>query len=349
MTSIASENATPEQCFGFLRAHPEYGSKQKADNYAQLAEARARGDLVVNAAPAYIRFELHARCNLRCCWAQRTPTHPALRPRGAANLDLAKRILDEVGSTLYEVILCHWGEPTLNRDLPEFVRLFHDANIHTTFDTNMTLMTAELAGALVDAGLDRISASIDGVSQDAYGQYRIGGKVDAALAGLRDLVEQRQQRMRTNPHIRWQFLVFPHNEHEVGLARQLAHQIGIDTFDAFGGGARQWTPESGFLPPTPPQRPTGLLCSDPWTYLAVDWDGAVHLCCRAFQAQHVMGHMSDATMTALFDNARFQLARRVIRDGVWAEADGPIPCTGCNRIKRFVPAIADLNHVLTLT
>lgn len=346
--TLAEPKVDPAARFPFLHNHPEYSGAAKQGNLERLVAARAAQRLVVDAAPAYVRFEPNAHCNLRCCWAQRQPNHPALRPRGNAAPELAERIVAQLGDCLYQVILCHWGEPTLNRRLPEIVRILHVAGIYTTLDTNMTLMTAELAGRLVDAGLDFISASIDGVSQHCYSQYRVGGSVDKALAGLRHIVAQRRRRGRHNPQLRWQFLVFPHNAHEVDAAERLAADIGVDTFDAFAGGSQRWTRESGFLPPQPPQRPPGLLCDDPWTYLAIDWDGAVHLCCRAFQARHVVGHMGTHTLRAIFDSPRFQLARRVIRDGAWHAADAPTPCTGCNKVKAFAPDIAALNHHLTL-
>ncbi|MFQ5805848.1 MAG: radical SAM/SPASM domain-containing protein [Phycisphaerae bacterium] len=348
MSATALEIAPPESVYSFLRTHPEYGGASKARNYYQLAEARGRGDLLVHAAPVQIRFEPDARCNLRCCWAQRNPKHPGLRPRGGADPDLVRRLIDQIGESLYAVNLHHWGEPTLNPRLPELVRLFHDAGVCTTFHTNLTLMTAELAAALIEAGLDLVSGSIDGVSQPVYGQYRINGNVDRALAGLRHLARQRRGLGRMNPHIRWQFLVFPHNEHEVEPARRLASEIGADVFDAVAGSGLRWTPEEGFKPRQAARRPQGLLCEDPWYGFAVDWDGAVQLCCRAFQARHVMGHMAEDDLRNIFDNERFQVARRVLRDGTWNEGDKPIPCTGCNKVKYFVPGIARLNHRLTL-
>ena len=50
---------------------------------------------------------------------------------------------------------------------------------------------AELAAAIIEAGADRFSASIDGVTQATYGQYRINGDVKKAIAGLGHMVEQR--------------------------------------------------------------------------------------------------------------------------------------------------------------
>lgn len=348
MLATATLYVDPVVHFPFLAEHPEYGSAAKLDNLERLIEARNAGQLTLDACPAFIRLEPSAHCNLRCCWAQRQPKHPALRPRGHAEPDLARRIVDQIGDRLYQVILCHWGEPLLNSRLPELVRIFHEAGIYTTFDTNMTLMTPELAEALVKAGLDRVSASIDGLTQESYAQYRRGGRVEKALDGLRYMVQARRRLGRKNPVIRWQYLVFEHNQHEVAAARELAGEIGVDTFDAFGGSGRSWSSEAGFAPPQTPRRPDGLLCTDPWMYLAVDWDGGVHLCCRAFQARHVVGHMEDDDLESIFNNDGFQLARRVIRDGVWSPEDRTTPCTGCNFVKLHVPAIAALGHRLTV-
>ncbi len=348
MTFPVLTSSAPETVFPFLADHPQYDGQAKRENFHRLEEAREAGRLITGAAPGTIRLEPCAHCNLKCCWAQRDAKHPGLRERGYATPELAERIVEQIGETLYKVILCHWGEPLLNRELPALVRIFHDAGIYTTFDTNMTLMTEELAEQLVDAGLDAISASIDGVAQASYAKYRIGGQVDKTFEGLRMMLDARERRGRTKPRVRWQFLVFPHNEHEVDEAERLAREIGVDVFDVFGAGGRQWSRDQGFLPTPAPQRAEGLLCNDPWSYLAVDWDGGVQACCRAFQAKHLMGHMNDAPLDAIFDNERFQAARRVIRDGVWNTADGAIPCTGCNRVTLHVPEIRELGHTLSL-
>jgi hypothetical protein len=142
--------------------------------------------------------------------------------------------------------------------------------------------------------------------------------------------------------------VFPHNEHEIPAARQLAAELGVDELSLEGASGRVWSESGGLQLPPAPARPGGLLCSDPWKYFAVDWDGAAHLCCRAFQARHVIGDMNDATLREIFDGPRMQAARRIIRDGVWSPADGPLPCTGCIRVRNFVPEIAALGHTLSL-
>ncbi len=348
MLQCPTARPTPSDVMPILRGRPEYESVAKRANFERLADAMEEGALTFDAAPTYIRLEPHASCNLRCCWAQSNPKHPGLRPRGAMSLETGRRIVDELGEVLYQAILCHWGEPTLNRALPQLTRIFHDARIATVMHSNMTLIDPPLAEQLVESGLDEISASIDGLAQEAYAKYRVLGKVDRALSGLRAMLDARRKAGARTPLIAWQFLVFPHNAHEVRRARRLAEELGVDEFRCFGAGGRHYDEASGeLLPRVPPRRPA-LLCPDPWRYLAVDWDGAVHLCCRAFKAEHVMGELRDAPLREIFQNERFQLARRVIRDGYVPAPDEPIACSGCNLVTDHLPAIRALGHKTSL-
>jgi radical SAM protein with 4Fe4S-binding SPASM domain len=231
----------------------------------------------------------------------------------------------------------------LNRRFPEIARVFHEAGVATSVHSNMTLIDQALAEGIVASGLDELSGSIDGVTPESYGQYRLRGDVRRALNGLRAVVRARERAGSRTPLIAWQFLVFEHNEHELETARRMAEDIGADEFRYWGGSGRPWNPATGLGEKVVPPRPE-ILCGDPWLYLAIDWDGAVHLCCRAFKAEHVMGDLREDDIKTIFNNERFQLARRVIRDGYVPGEDQKITCTGCNHVTDYVPEIAALGH-----
>lgn len=345
--AAAPPPATPPEFATLLSRHPEYDSPAKRANYARLVAARDTAALTFDAVPDNLLFEPHASCNLRCCWAQQNPKHPALRPRGAADLATAERIIAELGPYLYHVRLGVWGEPTINRNLPALVRKFHDARIGTWISSNMTLIDENMAEGLVASRLDAITCSIDGLAQETYEKYRVLGKVDRAMNGLLRVIEAKRRLGSRTPHVEWQFLVFEHNQHEVAEARALAERLGVDSFGVWGGSGRSWTPETGLGPREIPPRPA-VLCDDPWRSLWIDWDGAVHLCCRAFKAEHVMGDMREQRLIDIYQNDRFQLARRVIRGAVVPGDDEKITCTACNRVKDYVPEIAALGHTTDL-
>ena len=104
-------------------------------------------------------------------------------------LPLWHRILSEVKGTAFVIQFYFQGEPLLNKDLPLMIREAHDAGLYTIVSTNAQAMTPELAKALVSAGLDRIIISMDGLTQETYEAYRVGGSLDQCKAALRWLQE----------------------------------------------------------------------------------------------------------------------------------------------------------------
>ena len=116
-SAVTEKRTTAADLMPILRRHPEYDTPRKRANFERLLAAQDAGLLAFDAVPMYVRLEPHASCNLRCCWAQRNPRHPALRPRGAAQPDLAKRIVDQIGAELYH------QPPTLAESLEQTLAL----------------------------------------------------------------------------------------------------------------------------------------------------------------------------------------------------------------------------------
>ena len=76
------------------------------------------------------------------------------------------------------------GEPLLNKNLPQLIHTAASANIFTTISTNAQALNSEKARQLVESGLERIIISVDGTNQTVYEQYRKGGKLEKAIAGI---------------------------------------------------------------------------------------------------------------------------------------------------------------------
>ncbi|WP_207301338.1 radical SAM/SPASM domain-containing protein [Marichromatium gracile] len=75
------------------------------------------------------------------------------------------------------------GEPLLNKSLPRMIRLAKDSGrvAHVDLATNAALLTPARGEALVEAGLDRINISLEGMSA---AQYRTHAKVEIDFDGL---------------------------------------------------------------------------------------------------------------------------------------------------------------------
>ena len=96
-----------------------------------------------------------------------------------------------------------------------------ERKIFTLMSTNCTLIRPENQRELVACGLDHLVCAIDGITQESYEKYRVGGKIEDALAGLRMVLEEKRKQ-KSKTYIEWQFLVHGRNAHEVENAREMA-------------------------------------------------------------------------------------------------------------------------------
>lgn len=135
-------------------------------------------------------------------------------------MDLFRQAVDQLAPTAHTLILYFQGEPLLHEHLPEMVRYAHERRLYTMISTNGQLLTAPLARALAEAGLDRIILSIDGLTQTSYETYRVGGSLEKALAGLRHAAEA------GIPERVMQCLCLRSNEHEWEEMRRTYRALG---------------------------------------------------------------------------------------------------------------------------
>lgn len=150
------------------------------------------------------------------------------RQRNLLSRPVFDAVLDELGDTLFFVHLYNWGEPLLNRDLTYFIRELVRQDIAVDTNTNLSLPLGDaLADELIDSGIDRIEASIDGFSQASYGRYRVKGRFELARDNLLRLAAARD-RLGRDTQIVWNFLVFRFNEHEIESARIFCADHGIE-------------------------------------------------------------------------------------------------------------------------
>lgn len=78
--------------------------------------------------------------------------------------------IKEFGKTLPAIVFCGIGEPLLNPRLADMIHYIKSNRLasHVELVTNGVLLTEEKSRALVDAGLDLMSVSIQGVTKEAY-------------------------------------------------------------------------------------------------------------------------------------------------------------------------------------
>jgi len=175
--------------------------------------------------PFFISLEPSAICSLACPQCP-TGTGDVKRSKNFLDLNTFKSIVDETARTTTILSMYHQGEPLLHKFFSDMVKYANSQNIYTLTSTNGQLLTEEVCGSLVEAGLDRIIISLDGTDQESYDKYRVGGDFEKVKSGIRLLSEAR--RPGRKPNIIIQFLVFKHNEGQVAEIKELGKRLGAD-------------------------------------------------------------------------------------------------------------------------
>jgi len=201
-----------------------------------LAEGDAppQRSLDVPPQPARLYVECTAACNISCVQACCAPETGITRTREAGMLDygLFARVMDEAGPSLGRVDFFNYGEAFLHKravEMCEYIKAkFPHIYLYTS--TNGLAFTDASARRLARSGIDEVTFSIDGASQETYARYRRRGRFDLALANLRAMVDEKRKAGLDVPVINWRYILFAWNDsdEEMQRAREMAADIGVD-------------------------------------------------------------------------------------------------------------------------
>jgi len=141
-------------------------------------------------------------------------------------------VIDEAGPSLGRIDFFNYGEAFLHKRAEEMCEYIKTRfpHIYLYTSTNGLAFTQERARRLVHSGIDEVTFSIDGASQETYVQYRQRGDFDRAIANLAAMADEKAQAGRDLPFLNWRYILFRWNDHdeELARARQIARDIAAD-------------------------------------------------------------------------------------------------------------------------
>lgn len=133
--------------------------------------------------PRLIAWEITRSCNLSCQHCRAAAQHGPYE--NELSLDEVKRVLDNVASRYKPIIILTGGEPLLRPDLFEIIAHTVSLGLRPVLATCGTLLTVDLARRLKEAGIKRISVSIDGPDAASHDAFRgVPGAYEGAMRGL---------------------------------------------------------------------------------------------------------------------------------------------------------------------
>ncbi len=293
--------------------------------------------------PRAIRVEASSACQLRC------PACPTGQRRTGANacgtgflkFDDFRRLLNN-NPAIEKIELSNWGEVFLNPDFARILEYAWHRRVKLTIlnGANLNHASDQALEALVRYRLRELVVALDGACNETYQLYRVKGNFERVIANVRRINRLKEEYDSDEPVLIWQFVLFGHNEHEIGQARRMASDLGMQ----FAPKLNAVPDYSPLVDPERALREAGLtgaranrnwqtaICNQLWKSPQINWDGKILGCCHNNWAEFG-GNAFEGSLADSLNGERLVYARKMLRGRAPPRAD--IPCTTCESYRRM--------------
>lgn len=280
--------------------------------------------------PISFAIEPTTSCNLRC------PECPSglrnfTRATGMLDKVLFKQVIDSVYRKTFYLTFYFQGEPYLNPDFLKMVKYASQKKMYVATSTNAHYLDDSNARATVESGLDKLIISMDGVTQESYEQYRIGGDLNKVIEGTKNILKWRKSIRSKTPYIVFQFVVFRHNEKEIAEIKKLGKKIGVDEVKIKSAQIYDYENGNKRIPYnkkysrykiapiskeniygrtySPPSNTEKAGCWKMWNSTVITWDGNVIPCCFDKDANYKFGNLKEDSFDKVWQNKAYRKFR----------------------------------------
>jgi len=239
---------------------------------------------------------------------------------------LFEKIIVQLKNHLHSLTFYFQGEPYLNPDFLSMVAFANKHRIYTITSTNAHYLTEENARRTIESGLDKLTISVDGITQEVYSNYRIGGQLNKVIEGTKEILKQKKFMNSRTPHVVWQFVVFKTNEHQIDAVKKLGKELGVDEVKIKTAQIYDFENSSDLIPEKEQYsryRKTEngqfeirnkLLnqCWRMWQGCVITWDGKIVPCCFDKDAKYQLGNLQSDSFKSVWHSPAYDQFRRSV-------------------------------------
>ena len=272
--------------------------------------------------PLVAMIEPTNRCNLKCPLCH-VGSGKLRRESRNLTLEEFEIILNKLPSTVRVLQLWNQGEPFMNPQFLDMVRMAKDRGFHTITSTNAHFLHRNgTAESVVASGLGELVVSLDGVTPDTYESVRQGGDLSVVLKSMQQLASAKSKSGSTSPQISAQCLLLKQVEPHLNQMRKIATESGADCVVwktaqvSSVSEAREVLPENQKLWRYKIKGNELITrrhwegCVRTWFSTVVLCDGSVVPCCFDKDGDYVMGNLLNQSFPEIWHGDRYREFRR---------------------------------------
>lgn len=276
--------------------------------------------------PLSYSIEPTNHCNLKC------PECPSglgilTRPLGLLKVEDFKQWIDQIKDTGFYIQLFFQGEPYLNKHLSEMIRYAQANKMYVSVSTNGHFINPKNVDEILLNAPDKLIYSVDGLDEESYQNYRVGGTFKQVDEALRLLVKRKKELKKKKPFIEFQFIVMKQNEHQLNEVKAYCKNVGVDKLVFKTMQVSSYENAKKFLPENPKYRRYKLdgkdffikqklknHCFALWRTSVITWDGNVVPCCFDKDADFLFGKLNGKSFSEIWISEPYQKFRQSVLD-----------------------------------
>lgn len=283
--------------------------------------------------PYILKIENTNICNLQCpvCYEKRKKhDFEGARGYGRMKFNDFKKIVDEMAPWVFRINLYGFGEPFLYDEIFEMIRYATDHDISVAITSNFNTINQDRINKILESGLEHLIISIDGIDQQSYEKYKVGGNYDNIINNIKKLIETKKDKKARYPLVDWQFLIMKHNVSLMDTAARIARGLGIGIrYSRIGVDLNnqkenaEWLPEVEirkifkFEDQVIKNQKEFQVCS--WLYRTVfiNWDLGISPCCNYYTGDKTydFGNLNHSTFNEIWNGNEYLVARKMLKNG----------------------------------
>ena len=271
--------------------------------------------------PPCVQIEPTSFCNFRCvmCYqADKSFSNKSHGFMGFMNLDLFKKITDELEGNVEAVTFASRGEPTLNKDFIKILEYASSKFLALKMNTNASMLNEKMIHSILSSDLQTIVFSIDEKDKDAYEKIRINGNFERIIKNLEKFDEIRTKYYsRDDKIVRISGVKINENQNVEEMKKKWGTIADIVAFTNYIPWESSYDNDINNV---------SLPCSELWTRLFVWYDGKVNPCDYDYKSTLSKWSIYDQSIMNIWNSDEYNYLREKHLNN---ERDQVSPCNRC--------------------
>ena len=268
-----------------------------------------------------VQIEPVSVCNFKCvfCYqADRTFSKKDSGYMGYMELELFKKVIDQLEGNVEAITLASRGEPTLHKQIGEMLEYMNGKFLAIKINSNASLFTDKMIHTILSNDVQTMAFSIDAADKELYEKLRVNGKFERTLKNVKRFNEIREKEYPNSRLVTRISGVKVNEAQDVELmVDKWASYADMVAFTNYIPWESSYENElSGIETP----------CTELWRRMFVWWDGKVNPCDYDYKSILSKWNAYDKDISDIWNSDYYKFLRDIHLKSKRAEIE---PCKRC--------------------